>query len=693
MKANEENLLRFLDVTKQFIIPIYQRTYSWDISQCRQLWNDIVKAGNDDSLEGHFIGSIVYIQHGSFQVSSVPELLVIDGQQRLTTISLLLLALSEAIKKEGSIGQINYKKIMNYYLVNNEEDNDFYLKLLLTKIDKETWKSILLGKEIPSEGSRRVIDNYKFFKDQIVKTDLEKLYKGIAKLTIIDVALDKDRDNPQLIFESLNSTGLDLSQADLIRNYVLMQLDPKSQIELYTDYWFPMEKNFGHAEYSELFDRFMRDYLTLKTGKIPNIKNVYSAFKAYAKESVSVTDLVEDVYRYSKYFVNIALSKEEDKLIAGVLDNINTLKVDVSYPFLLEVYDDYVNEKLSKEEFISILELVESYILRRAVCGIPTNSLNKTFANLSKEIDKGSYVESFRAKMLLKDSYKRFPTDSEFRQELRVKDIYNTRIRNYLLDKLENYGRKERVDIGSYTIEHIMPQNENLSIEWKKDLGENWQEVQLRYLHTIGNLTLTGYNSELSDKPFIVKRNMEGGFSDSPIRINRGLAKLNVWNEEAILNRAKEITDLAIKIWKFPNLEKEKLEKYKVIETQKGRKEYTIEDHKNLTGDIKILFEALRKRILNLDSSVNEHILKLYVAYKTVTNFVDVIPKKNSLGLTLNLKYEEINDPKNKCRDITGLGRWGNGDVSVEFEKEEDLDYILFLIKQAFNKQVEIQSV
>jgi len=295
--------------------------------------------------------------------------------------------------------------------------------------------------------------------------------------------------------------------------------------------------------------------------------------------------------------------------------------------------------------------------------------------------------------MLLKDSYKRFPTDSEFRQELRVKDIYNTRIRNYLLDKLENYGRKERVDIGSYTIEHIMPQNENLSIEWKKDLGENWQEVQLRYLHTIGNLTLTGYNSELSDKPFIVKRNMEGGFSDSPIRINRGLAKLNVWNEEAILNRAKEITDLAIKIWKFPNLEKEKLEKYKVIETQKGRKEYTIEDHKNLTGDIKILFEALRKRILNLDSSVNEHILKLYVAYKTVTNFVDVIPKKNSLGLTLNLKYEEINDPKNKCRDITGLGRWGNGDVSVEFEKEEDLDYILFLIKQAFNKQVEIQSV
>ena len=206
----------------------------------------------------------------------------------------------------------------------------------------------------------------------------------------------------------------------------------------------------------------------------------------------------------------------------------------MAYPLLLELYDDYAAQRLSRENFIAILRLVESYVFRRLICGIPTNTLNKTFATFSREIDKDNYLESVKAAFLLKDSYRRFPKDAEFWYQFTVKDIYNLRVRNHLLDKLENHGRKERVDVGAYTIEHIMPQNENLSADWQQDLGEDWQKIQAEYLHTIGNLTLTGYNSELSDRPFKEKRDMLGGFKDSPIRLNRSLANLDHWNEEQI---------------------------------------------------------------------------------------------------------------------------------------------------------------
>jgi predicted transport protein len=395
---------------------------------------------------------------------------------------------------------------------------------------------------------------------------------------------------------------------------------------------------------------------------------------------------IKDIYKYSEYFVNIALEKEQDDEIRRIFSDINTLKVDVSYPFILKVYEDYKQENITKEEFIQILRYIESYVFRRAICGIPTNSLNKTFANLYKEIKSENYLESFKAALLLKDSYRRFPRDEEFKEQLIIKDVYHFRSRNYLLRKLENYNRKELVNVESYTIEHIMPQNENLSDEWKRELGDNWKEVHKKYLHTIGNLTLTGYNSELSDRPFKEKRDINGGFADSPIRLNRSLAKLESWNEEEIIKRAKSIAELAAEIWSFPKLDQETLDKYKMDE--KYGKIYTIEDHQWLAkgNPMRSLFEELRKRILNLDSSVKEEVLKLYIAYKTTTNFVDVVPQKSRLKLSLNIRFDEINDPKGICEDATDKGKWGNGDVEVGVSKFEDLDYAMFLIKQAFNK-------
>lgn len=689
MKASETNLLKFLQGTKQFIIPIYQRKYSWTSEQCKQLWNDIIRASKNDDIKGHFVGSIVYIEKGIYQISAVPQLLVIDGQQRMTTLTLLLLALGRAIKSSDQSYDISSRKIMNYYIVNNDEDDELFYKLLLTQTDRETLLSLINSTYLPDEYSQRIYENFHFFLAQINKSgiDLNTLYRGIAKLIIVDISLDRDHDNPQLIFESLNSTGLDLSQADLIRNYILMKLEPKEQDLLYKNYWYPMEKGFGNLNESSFFDRFMRDYLTVKTGRIPNIRNVYTDFKEYVvlQNDLTIEEISKDIYQFSKYFVKLAFQTENDSEINEVLKDINSLKVDVSYPFLLEVYDDYDKQILTKNDFISILKLVESYVFRRAICGVPTNSLNKTFATLNKELRKEKYLESVQVAFVLKDSYKRFPAKEEFIRELKIKDVYNFRNRNYLLRKLENYERKEIVDIESYTIEHIMPQNPNLSKKWKMELGENWEEIHKTYLHTLGNLTLTRYNSELSDRPFGAKRDLDGGFADSPLKLNRGIGQLETWNANEINKRAHRLAEQALLVWAYPEVSEEIILQYKA-----GSEEeiisYSINNYPFLTGSQLDLFEEIRKRICNLDSSVREEYKKNYIAYKTTTNFVDIVPQKSRLRLTLNMAFNEVHDSKGICKDVSGMGRWGNGDIEFGVSNFNEIEDAMYLIQQSFDK-------
>ena len=321
------------------------------------------------------------------------------------------------------------------------------------------------------------------------------------------------------------------------------------------------------------------------------------------------------------------------------------------------------------------------------ICGIPTNSLNKTFATLYKSFDKANYMDGLKAAFLLLDSYKRFPNDTEFTTFLQTKDVYNFRNRNYLLNRLENFQRKEMVNISDYTIEHVMPQNSNLSHEWQEMLGEGWVEVQGKYLHTLGNLTLTGYNSELSDRPFQEKKSMEGGFDDSPIRLNSYLRRISSWNEEQILVRAGQLAEKAKEIWRFPLLSPETLEVYRSAERDPA--EYTLEHYEYLKGDILTLFQALRRRIMNIDPSVKEELKKLYIAFKAYTNFVDVVPQKSRLRLSLNVAFADILDPKGLCKDVSNLGRWGNGDVEVGISNMNELDDIMELIQQAFDKQME----
>jgi len=693
MKATEASLLSFLKKSPQFIIPIYQRTYSWTEKECRQLWSDVVRAGNSEAVSVHFVGSIVYIEEGLSQVSHQAPLLVIDGQQRLTTITLLLMAICNAIGDDEPVEGFSARKLRNYYLVNPEEDGDRFFKLLLTQTDKLSLTSIIEGKDRPKEQSIRVFENFELFESLIEKNkpQLAAVCRGLAKLIVVDVALSRDQDNPQLIFESMNSTGRELSQADLIRNYVLMGLEPKAQTRLYNDYWRPMELAFGQEAYTDHFDGFMRNYLTLKTGDIPKKDEVYEAFKAHARRQeaseVPLEPLVRDVKDFAEYFCALALGKEDDPDLRLAFSDLRELKVEVSYPFLLELYHDFKSGRLDKDELIEIIRLVEAYVFRRAICSIPTNSLNKTFANFTKGLEKTAYVEAVKARFMLMPSYRRFPKDDEFKREVQLRDLYNFRSRSYWLRRLENYGRKERVRVDDYTIEHIMPQNEKLPEEWRKALGAEWKRVHESWLHTLGNLTLTGYNSEYNDRPFPEKRDMVGGFRESPLRVNQGLGQLDAWNEDEIKSRAARLADVAATVWAAPEVKDVTLDKYRVSPSAPNG--YSIEDHPKLTNTVtKPLYEALRKEVLALDPCVYEEFLKLYVAFKAETNFVDIVPRASELVLRLNLDFSEINDPKNICRDITGLGRWGNGNVEARLSDLSDLPYIIGLIRQSLEKQL-----
>ena len=693
MKATEAKLLAFLKKSTQFIIPIYQRTYSWTEKECRQLWDDILRAGRNDNISVHFIGSVVYIEKGLFQVMNQPPLLVIDGQQRLTTISLLLEALARQLGDTEPLDGFSAKKLRSYYLLNPLEDGERGYKLLLTQTDKDTLLALVQQKDLPKEQSLRVRENFEFFEKQIIahKDDIALLCQGLAKLVIVDVALNRDQDNPQLIFESMNSTGRELSQADLIRNFILMGLEPDHQTRLYEDHWRPMEVEFGQEAYGSYFDSFMRHYLTVKTGEIPNIRDVYEAFKAHvrAKEiaAAGVDQLVADIHAFARYFCAMALGKETNKMLAEAFQDLRELKVDVAYPFLLELYHDYQNVILSREHLLEAVRLTEAYVFRRAVCAIPTNSMNKTFATFGRAFKKDRYLESIQAHFMLLPSYRRFPKDEEFKREIKVRDLYKFRSRSYWLRRMENYDRKERVPVDEYTIEHILPQNENLSQPWQEALGSEWQRIQQTWLHTLGNLTLTGYNPEYSDRPFPDKRDMSGGFKQSPLRLNDGLGLVEVWNEAAIQVRAERLASQAVGVWKAPAIAPDVLDAYRATPQQTDG--YTIHDHPYLiSNSMRAVFEAFRAQVLLLDPCVTEEFLKLYVAYKAETNFVDVVPQAKRLRLSLNMRFPEIYDPKGLCKDVTNLGRWGNGDVEIGLETLEELPYVMGLVRQAFEKQM-----
>lgn len=601
MDARKGNIYEILNGNRQFLIPVYQRYYSWDVEQCKRLWNDIVEM-QKRGKEGHFVGSIVNIAEQAMP-TGVQKYMIIDGQQRITTLSLLLIALRDYAVKNPGDTTINARRIDNMLLKNEYEIGDERYKLLLTETDRDILKCLVEEKPISDDTRSKLLDNYRFFASKIADKELlpAEIYESIGKLQIVNITLDRLVDDAQAIFESLNSTGKELSESDLIRNYVLMGLEPAEQTYVYEHLWRPMELLFVYETQGLVMDKFFRDYLTMKTTRIPKQNRIYEEFKLYHLncEFGTVRELCQDLFTYVRS-------------------------------------DDYVN--------------------------------------------------SIKAFFIMRDDYKEFPNDDKFTAAFVSKDIYTMRSRNFILSHLENYGNKAPIIIENYTIEHIMPQNSNLSPEWQKMLGTNWRDVQKTYLHTIGNLTLTAYNSEMSDHPFMVKMDMEGGFKESALRLNAYVVKVTEWNEQRIKERARLLADKAKQIWAFPDMTVEELAPYQVEE--KPAERYNLETY-DTNVFTKTLFDVLDRRIRNLSPSVKREFKKLYVAYKLDTNFVDIVFQKQRLRISINMKFSEVIDPKGICRDITGLGRWGNGDVELYMEHTADVDQIMDIVEQSYRVQAD----
>ena len=688
MDARKGNIYEILNGNKQFLIPVYQRFYSWDTIQCKRLWNDIVEMQKEGKV-GHFVGSIVNIAEQAMP-TGVQKFMIIDGQQRMTTLTLLLLALRNYAIKNPDDSTINARRIDNMLLKNEYEDGDERYKMLLTETDRDILISLIEGKQIMEDTRSRLIENYNFFVSKIADKEIQpaEVYESIGKLQIVNITLDRAVDDAQAIFESLNSTGKELSESDLIRNYILMGLVPSEQTYVYEHLWRPMEQLFVYETQGTVMDAFFRDYLTMKNSRIPKKERVYEEFKLYHLKCKfgTIRELCKDLLDYAKYYTDIVFVRNSDKDLKRIYEDIIDLRMEVSYPFLLKIHRACDEGIITLDEMKKILTLCISYVLRRSICEIPTNSHNKTFATMKNYIRPDDYVNSVKAFFLMLESYKEFPDNDKFEVAFVSRDIYNMRNRNYILSRLENFKNKAPIIIEGYTIEHIMPQNKNLSREWQADLGNDWQEVQKKYLHTIGNLTLTAYNSEMSDKCFMEKMDMEGGFKESALRLNRYVVLQNEWNEKHIKERANELAKKAESIWPYPDLTDAELSKYQVEDTTNP--EYSLETYE-MNDLTRTLFEALDKRIMNLSPGVKKEYKKLYVAYKLDTNFVDIIIQKERLRIAINMKFSDIIDPNGICRDITGIGRWGNGDVELFMEHKDELDQIMEIVKQSFDAQAE----
>ncbi len=682
MEANATTLLNFIkdNQKNQLVIPIYQRLYSWEKEQCKQLWDDIIKIGGNDKMDGHFIGSILYALDSITHSNNA--LLIIDGQQRLTTITLLLTALRNHWSDKR-------KEIEDHYLINSDKDGDKKFRLILSESDKDTLLSLIdKDRRKPSEPSSKIVENFKLFEEWVSNTDkLETIFKGLEKLMIVEIALEKGKDDPQLIFESMNSKGMELAQTDLIRNYIIMETEAEKQESFYNKYWRAMEEEFEQNK--KLFDWFVRHYLTIKTRDIPNINKIYVALKRYQQERGIETEvLLQDLQKYCGYFCRIVFKKEADKDLSKALGFLVDLEMDVIYPLLLELYSDYSDKVLSKTDFIRSIALIEGYICRRAVCGLGTNSLNKVFPSFTKHIQKDEYFKSLEAHFGYLTEKQRFPNNDEFKDCFITIDFYKFKKNRYFFERLEEKledDTKEPVNTQKCTIEHIMPQE--LTEEWKRDLGENFQAIHDKYLHTIGNLTLTGYNSTYSNKSFQEKQGMEKGFKQSPLKLNQGLRDLESFGEEEIKKRANDLADSALKIWTYPNLDVETLEKYKPKKNKKEKKVYDLSSYK-FGSHSRELFDILSKEIKALDERITENFNQDYISYKFGKNFVDIVVQNKDLKLYLNMKFNELQDAKNLARDMTNKGHLGNGDIEVKLETKENIPYCLGLIKQVLEKQM-----
>lgn len=620
MKANETKVDKFLATNETtFAIPVYQRNYDWTLVQCKQLLCDIIETGRNTKTNAHFIGSIVYVHDDVYTAAGLTELTIIDGQQRLTTITLIYVALYRLARQLDD--QMLMNRIHKTYLINEFASEAEKLKLKTTDNNKEALRHILNSEDGEEfKGYSKIIENFEFFRSAITPKNSEIVQRGLSKLIFVDIALDRQKDNPQRIFESLNSTGLELSQADLIRNYILMGLSRDKQERIYKSYWEVIEKNAKDETLNKTrVSEFIRDYLTLKNKEIPNKGDVYVTFKE--KYPTTTLDNLEETLselktlsRFYNKFVNP--ENEADREIRQQLEYISRLEINVIFPFLMKVYDDYSKSLIDKLTLIAVLSLVQSFTFRRFILGLPTNALNKIFMTLYDKVDREDYLFSIQKSLMQRTGIQRFPRNTETIKALREKDVYNIKPKNrtYLFERIENYQNTEPVIIdgnSDITVEHIFPQKPNS--EWKTELGaDEYSFIKENYLNTIGNLTLSGNNGVLGNKSFVEKQIMningkEQGYKFSRLWLNRDLKEITKWNVEEIESRANRIAQRFLKIWEIPDIEIEEppdndeVNIFDAADPKHKKLEYAIFlDHRLDVNQVTKLYVEVFKRLFDL---------------------------------------------------------------------------------------------
>ena len=690
MQASDKSLVEIIQGPKQFLIPIFQRTYNWKEIHCALLYKDIISPRQ----AGHFIGSVVLISNLE-TTASIPKWQVIDGQQRLTTITLLIIALLKRASELGmeSVSATSLDAIEEYFLTNRFGDGDMHYKLLLTKRDKSSLRALVDKKYDSEDVSDNMKRNFDYFCDQFIdKESIETAYQGLQTLKVVEVLLQINQDDPQAIFESLNSTGVDLSQADLIRNYVLMNQPQDIQTELYENTWFPMEQLFG-GFYEKKFDRFAQDFLTLatKSNILVRAIDVYTLFKQWFSEQIndkSIDEILNNIHNQVRFYTNYSLLQESDNELKNAFSDLKRL-IDVATPVIIRLYQLYENDKLSKNDFIKSVRLLESYILRRSVCGMQTRSYGNLFASLAQKITEEKPLESLSVAIARFSKNSRFPNDVEFIESLKNNDLYESANCRLILERIEN-DSKEKIDTTKFSIEHIMPQNENLRKEWKDMLGDEWQLVHQTWLHRLGNLTLTGYNSEYSDKDYQTKKTINGGFDVSPLRLNRDMRESEVWTENEMIARAERLANQSIKLWPLLKISSKLISEYALDERKHLSHGKTTSDVDGFKESTTELFGQLKSYIDSIASDASLIIGKKNLTFYTLEPFLQVIPRSGKLAIVMTLEYDQIPiEMQEICSDTHEWSFIVYADLSgvyCEIGQEEDLTKFKELIRLSYEE-------
>ena len=664
MQAVNRRFTEIIDGKTQFIIPVFQRDFSWTREQCEQLWRDVGRASSAEATGGHFMGSIVYIR-ADLSSAAFQSWLLIDGQQRLTTLTVLMIALRDHIRASGWSGgeedSPTTTKIDAYYLKNMQESGQRRYKLVLRRRDNTTLRALVGGKDPSELGDKRselLVDAYEFFRSalQAPGCDLDNVYRGVARLDIVDVTLVRGVDNPQLVFESMNSTGVDLRQSDLIRNYLLMGLDETYQTRLYEECWREIEWLFRSS--GNAFDWFLRDYMALEQRLTQQIRldRIYDEFKTYWTRDgeVPLEELLRDMVRVARTYASfLGIAPMQRPWLAEAMSHMRSLNTTQGL-LIMRLYDCHEKGLLSQEEFIRAVGLIESYLLRRAVLGLQTRGYWSVFARIAHDLDSESVFVSLQVALARLRGNNRFPSDEEFRRGLQERDLYGLRVCKHILDRLENADFQEPSPVQDYSIEHIMPVGITSAPLWQDMLGERWVDIHDTWLHRLGNLTLTGYNSKYSNRPFDEKKEIEGGFRQSAVRLNRDVRDQTRWTANKIEARGERLANRALKVWKHHEADAASIQAAAIRELRM-RAAKRNSSQLTMSDNVRQLLDKIRESISEF-AEVIEVIERKSVCCYGPGFFAELMPMSYSVRVILPLEFSDVENPDGL--DIHDASTW-----------------------------------